>query len=219
MWQLVILKIWDLLGVYILNKRKTKKQYTRRGYNLEQTRLREDVRRVNSRLKSLYDKFGYDYGYKDEISRLKGFGDFDKYIDTSKGYIQILPPTDKNGRVNYRQADETFKHLMNISRKINSSRDWLRKVSKEMNIKYTELSDDEIFKVVTEKYDQIKNQLAPRKEMVYDVLTQNEFTQRFGHLGNVKGQRRKTYAELQPFFDAINGFMKKVEQSGEIPPI
>lgn len=205
--------------MYILRKR-TKSKSTNRGYNLQQTRMREDLRRVNTRLKSLYDKFGYDYGYQDEISRLKGYDEFNKYIDTSKGYIQLVPPKNDKGRVDYRQADDVFKHLMNLSRKINSPRDWLRKVSKEMNIKYSELTDDEIFKKVAEKYDQIKNQLKPRKEMIYDnILTPNEFKQRFGKLGNQKGQPRKTYAELQPFFDAINGFIEKVDSTGEIPPI
>lgn len=207
-----------ILGVFILPKRQTNKMVGR-GYNLEQTRMREDLRRANSRLKSLYNKFGFDYGYIDEIDKLAGYEEFDKYFDFSKKYIQIKPPTDDNGRVDYKQADEIFKHLINIARKIKSPREWLSYLSKQMDIKFEELKDEEKLKEVYANYETIKNDIAPRKNMVYSLLTPNEFNQRFGHLGNEKGRPRKTYAELQPFFDAINGFIEKVNSTGEIPPI
>lgn len=199
--------------------KKNKTKMIGRGYNLEQTRMREDLRRVNSRLKSLYNKFGYDYGYIDAINKINGYQEFDKYFDLSKNYIQIKPPRDEHGRIDYRQADDIYKHLMNISRKIKSPRDWLRQLSKDMGIKFQELEDEDKLKETYKQYNTIRIDLAPRKDMVYDILTPNEFKQRFGHLGNEKGKPRKTYAELQPFFDAINGFMEKVKKSGEIPPI
>lgn len=55
--------------------------------------------------------------------------------------------------------------------------------------------------------------------MVYDILTVEEFKQRFGEYGNQKNQKRKTIQELRPFSKNKRIYGNGRENGGNTPNI